>query len=227
MDEDFPSYFLGNRQHTQSAVMIARYNGLLKSAPLRTKALTAPFLSVTGDLIAQDLGKSSKETERRLAPDRTARQGVWSLANALPMHYWFQWLATVPVIGPIPKPVVAMLLDQIVLCPASHAAYFAWIHAASSGFNASATDIRTEVESKLWPALKACYTIWPTVFLVNVAYVPLHLRLPFMNGVGFFYGIWMSWYANRAVPVMQEVPQHEPAAAKSAQPELLRRMTRL
>jgi hypothetical protein len=176
--------------------LLARYNSLLKTAPLRTKALTSVTLSVTGDLLAQDLARSPLDSRQCLDHRRTVIQGLWSLANAAPMHYWFQGLSKVPRIGPIPQPVVACLIDQVVLCPISHAAYFAWISAASSGFKARRSDISADVREKLWPALKACYTIWPTVFLLNVAYVPLHLRLPFMNGIGFFYGIWMSWLAN-------------------------------
>lgn len=50
---------------------------------------------------------------------------------------------------------------------------------------------------KFFTAMKAALTIWPGMYFMNYQFVPAHLRVPFLDLIAFFYGIFLSYLSNR------------------------------
>ena len=75
---------------------------------------------------------------------------------------------------------------------------FAWTSSASSGFTRSLAEVESEVQQKIWPAMRASLFVWPLATGVNLVLVPLPYRVLFVNVVGMGYGMLMSWMANDA-----------------------------
>jgi len=62
----------------------------------------------------------------------------------------------------------------------------------------SFAQIRERVKLNYWDAQKMSWKVWPLVQLVNFHTVPGSLRLPFINIVSFFWGIFLQIQAGRS-----------------------------
>ena len=162
---------------------MSAYDLALRTSPYRTKALTSCFVSATGDVVAQ-----YATTEGDFDGARTARQSLWGLAMGPLSHNIFRALSYVRAVGPIPAPVMAVVVDQLCFSVPIHLTYFAWISSASSGFMRPLTEVRADAWDRLWPALKASYMVWPAAIYMNVSFVPLPYRVLFVNVVGLYLG---------------------------------------
>merc|ERR1711998_203325 len=170
------------------------YNSSLQSMPYRTKAATSCFMSACGDVLAQRCEENT--LVEGLDSARTARQAIWGLGIAPVTHNIFALLARIPPVGPIPATVLGLVVDQVCFSAPIHAAYFAWVSCASSGFTHSLSEVKAEVGEKLLPAMKTGLAVWPAALYFNLVFVPLRFRVLCTNFVGLGYGTLMSKMAN-------------------------------
>ena len=101
----------------------------------------------------------------------------------------------------ITKALKMVFLDQAVASPFLNGGFlfaFAAISAIASGHgfgNAASTGVH-KVQVALWPTLLASWRIWPVANLINFAFVPVHLRVLFLNLIGVGWNIIMSSACN-------------------------------
>lgn len=112
------------------------------------------------------------------------------------VHNWFALLSRVRAVGPLPAPIVGVLVDQACFSPTVHAAYFAYMSIVSSCFTRTVAEVHKDVQEKFWPAMQAGFAIWPAAIYINISYVPLHYRVLFVNVIGFGYGMLMNSMAH-------------------------------
>ncbi|KAF9975985.1 hypothetical protein BGZ73_000150 [Actinomortierella ambigua] len=87
-----------------------------------------------------------------------------------------------------------MLADQILFAPVGLAMLFTALTVLEGG---GAKEIHEKLNESYPAALKANYTIWPIVQLVNFSIMPLQFRLPFVSAVGIAWNAYLSLVNNR------------------------------
>lgn len=88
-----------------------------------------------------------------------------------------------------------MLIDQMVFAP-----FFCGMFIFGVGFLEHPNDIMRAVSSvseKIIPTMTVNYFIWPAVLLINFSFVPKTWRLLFLNSVGFFWIILLTYITHR------------------------------
>ena len=60
----------------------------------------------------------------------------------------------------------------------------------------SSGQIVTNVKNETMPLIFAGYKVWPLVSIISFSFVPMELRIIFINIVGLFWGIYLSLVAN-------------------------------
>ncbi|KAI8467297.1 MAG: hypothetical protein J3K34DRAFT_523829 [Monoraphidium minutum] len=219
----------------------AAYLASLGAAPLRTKMATGAAATLLGDLVAQAAAHHAAPARARRpaaggAPEaaaagagfaydapRAARLAAYNAAVATPMnHFWFALLdAGVLPADPAGGAAVCakVLLDQALQTPAALALFFATIKLLEG----RPGEAGAEVQAKLLPTLIANWCLWPAAQLVNFAFVPLELRILYVNAVSVAWTAYISTVASGAAAGEQQQQQQarqrqEEAAAAPARP---------
>jgi Mpv17 / PMP22 family len=73
-------------------------------------------------------------------------------------------------------------LDQLLYTPVCTAAFFAWVNALSG----TPDKIGKDITEKLLPSTVAAWCLWAPASTFNMAVVPMHLRMLFINGTSDF-----------------------------------------
>jgi len=172
----------------------ARYLRSLERKPLATKAITAGLLSGASDVVAQTLTAS-----RPLNWRRTLAIAAFGFLWAGPSnHYWQKFLeklfkgrrdgATV---------VQKVILDQCTYGPVCNILLISYLSLIVEGRSAQHTQLRLKRD---YPGIQwNGWKLWPLAAFVNYTYVPLKLRVLFVNVVAF---CWSTFLITRS-----KVPQ--------------------
>lgn len=162
----------------------AGYNEALQQKPISTKALTCMAGFAIGDGIAQLTTQKRGGFVQRLGNMdgyRTAKMAMFGLVWSGPVgHYWYNLLDKIvmPASPKHPAAVVGKVaLDQLVYSPIGTAIFFAWNNVMSF----TPHNILPDIHAKLWPSMLACWTLWPVAMTINMAFVPPHLRIAYIN----------------------------------------------
>lgn len=92
-------------------------------------------------------------------------------------------------IGAITK----MVVDQAVMAPFSTVLFFTSMTLMEGK---TLTDAQQVVADKTWPTLLVNWKIWPVCQVINMYFVPVSLRVLFLNVIGLGYNTILSRIAN-------------------------------
>ena len=172
------------------------YNSILRKYPKTTEIVSSFLLTYSSDCICQYIVKP---------PDQSyissfSHQHAWNLsifgAGAItPMfHYWYKFLATRFPGSSFGFIVVKSLVDRLTIGSFVVFSFFVSQHFMNGG---NWPDLKVKLERDLMGALKMNVTVWMSALILNFKYVPLEFQVLFLNTVGFFWMIYLSWAMNR------------------------------
>jgi hypothetical protein len=184
-----------------------QYTDLLKSAPFTTKMISSGLVGGLGDFIIQSIECRSTEEKKF---DRN-RFFAFVLVNGLffaPLcHIWFEFLEKLPypaARGENFKVLAMLFVDQTVgaitliygffyaleffkaILPPYAPSDPSWLEAGHKS-----------VKENYVATLLTCWTCWPAINFINFKFVPLELRILFMNVADIFWNAFMSRLLNR------------------------------
>jgi peroxisomal membrane protein 2 len=179
---------------------LRRYLALLERRPLRTKAATAAAVAALGDVLSQRLARAPRWDWRRTAA-LTAFGAAWTGPSG---HYWQRALERAfppPRRGqpddPL-RPLKRAALDQLTYGPLCNLLFLLWFAHAVERRPWAALRAKAAAE---FPAVQARgWRVWPAASLAGQLFVPLELRVLWMNLVGLGWGAWLSSRAAAARP---------------------------
>ena len=180
---------------------LAYYDLALKANPIRIKVATSVILTIVGDLLAQTLQsmrqKDSRKKEKKLDLLRTLHQSLWGVESGIAAHLWYSGVESI-VPGDSTQAVICKIaLDQTVYT--SFQSFNFFIAMSLLQGNRSDTAIASAKE-KIWPAMKAGWSIWPAVHFVTYKFVPVEYRVPWVKFVVIFWTAYLSAAANSRDP---------------------------
>jgi len=178
------------------------YGHFLNVLPLPTKCLTSAVLTYTGNVVTQKFF----EGQPRMNQTRALKFVIFSLMLTPLSHYWYLLLDAVfpketrkenesKKGGSINANIIKKLLADELLYDPFCLLFFFTVIGVLDGQNWA--QIVQRIKSSYWTTQKMSWRVWPLVQLVNFSIVPGHLRLPFINLVSFFWGIFLQIAAGR------------------------------
>lgn len=178
------------------------WNAYMRAAvnrPLATKAATCAFGFAMGDLIAQGTALQGSLPRRLKAMDlaRTARMSAYGFVVAAPQLHVFFGFVDKYIMPHNPKSPIAVVskvaLDQLFNSPLGTCLFLAW----NNSFQGRIEQTLPDIQSKLWETTKTGWMLWPAAQLVNMYFVPHHLRVAYINAVGIIWTCILSKMASK------------------------------
>ncbi|PXF47874.1 PXMP2/4 family protein 2 [Gracilariopsis chorda] len=185
------------------ATLFAMYAGALVRTPLRTKAITTSALAFIGDLLAQKLSQAD-EKEYSWDKRRSLSISLWGLVFMGPvLHYWY---LTLDRLFRHKYAIFTKLLsDQLVFAPCFNAAFMLGIGALEGN---SLKDIADNIKAKLWPVMKANWTLWPAAQVVNFSIVPKDFQVIYVNCVALIWNVIFTYISHSANEEVEKLAQN-------------------
>ena len=174
------------------------YLGLLETAPLVTKAVTAGVIIGSGDAAAQVVESVVKEREGDgFDVTRALRWAFFGLVLQGPWNHFF-YLLLDGAIPPTPDPFTISTLekvgiDQFIQAPIFTIIilyFFAIIEGKGAGF------AQNQVKNDLAGILVKNWSVFLPATAINIAYCPPELRVLFLNCVFFGWVVYLSLFLN-------------------------------
>ena len=165
----------------------------LESNPLITKAVTAGCITALSNYISQRLMGNG----RHIQMDKVSKFMLFGLLWAGPSsHYWQNLLEKIVPQGikesrsmwAIRKTIV----DQLVYGPVANAVFLTFMGRVIEQKNIPATIAK--VVNDFWYTQINGWAVWPLASVVNQFFVPLQLRVLWLNVVGLFWSTWLMMY---------------------------------
>lgn len=174
-------------------LIVKRYGQLLEEKPIITKCVTSFFTFGMGDLICQYFEKklSSRKHWDSL---RTFKQA--SLGFCITPYLHLQFAIIMPYLFPNTKKInvlKSVVYDQTIGAVIFTTLFFTYLDlAAGKNFE----QIIEELKVKLFPTLKANWSVWPFLMLINFSIIPVPWRVLYSNICGMFWGAYLSFVQN-------------------------------
>lgn len=172
------------------------YLQLLQTTPLATKAVTAGFIIGSGDAAAQFIESRQSEVAKvdiarisRWAAFGFLLQGPWN-------HFFYKFLdeALPPTVDPFTTTTaIKICIDQFGQAPIFTAIifiFFALVEGKGIAF------AEKQIKDELGQVLLKNWAIFLPATAINLAFLPNELRVLFLNGVFFFWVIFLSLTVN-------------------------------
>lgn len=159
--------------------------------------LTNAIIFGTADTICQKFIEK-KGTNKSLDYKRLLTIVLFGSVYAAPIgHLWYcKWapkaMSAITTNKKI-QPVVAMAMDQLMFTPPLMFS-FLFFNEYLKNFNTK--QAMQHVKNKMWTGLKTNWKVWPPIQLLNFTVIPSQLRVPFVNFVGLFWTIYLSYLQN-------------------------------
>ncbi|KAJ3560973.1 hypothetical protein NP233_g10489 [Leucocoprinus birnbaumii] len=193
------------------------YQSSFQTHPNVTLALTGGTLNALGDFVAQvsqNVTRKEHESYRPYDYARTARFFCFGLTISPVMGRWNAYLeARFPLklyrhakkisLGALGKRLAA---DQLLMAPLG-LCYFIGFMGVTEGRPAS--QVVEKFRDIYGTALITNWKVWPIAQLVNFRYMPLAFRVPFSQGCGVLWTLYLS-----VLNSQEEVKQERTAALK-------------
>ncbi|KAK9817107.1 hypothetical protein WJX72_009641 [[Myrmecia] bisecta] len=176
------------------AVAWQRYLNQLDKRPLKTKAVTAAALAGLSDLLAQKISSNAPVNWRR-----TCALAIFGLVWSGPSnHYWQKLLERLfkgkRDSGTVLKKV---LLDQLTYGPLCNVLLLSYLSLFVEG--RSWTYSKAKVRQTYPNIQMNGWKLWPIASFINYTYVPLKLRVLFVNCVAFAWSTFLIVQAKAAI----------------------------
>lgn len=168
------------------------YLGLLDSAPLVTKSITAGVIIGAGDATAQLVGKDDG-----FDAIRALRWAFFGLVLQGPWNHAF-YLLLDGALPPTPDPFTITTLekvtiDQFVQAPIFTCVilyFFALVEGKGLGFAGA------QIKNELWSILLKNWAVFLPATVINISFCPPELRVLFLNCVFFGWVVYLSLFLN-------------------------------
>ncbi|EEC50981.1 predicted protein [Phaeodactylum tricornutum CCAP 1055/1] len=183
------------------------YNGALEANPLIVKSVTAGIILGAADLAGQTLEDFQKKQEgdaqealEEFGIDwlRSARFAIFGLVLQAPWNH-FYYLALDGQIPPTTEPFtttngIKVLIDQFVQAPIFTVLIFVFL-GTLEGKTPSA--IKNQLNNDYKDTILANWKLWLPATVINIGFVPPLFRVLYLNGVFFFWSIYLSLKLNK------------------------------
>lgn len=181
----------GGRRAGVFAMLLAMYVRSIKTNPVRTKAISTSLLAFMGDLLAQKIAQRDK-AEFVLDMRRSASVGLWGFCMMGPvLHYWYGILDRL-FFGKFAV-MNKLLSDQLLFAPLFNGAFMLGVGSLEGH---PFQDLTETVRTKLWPSMKANWTLWPAAQVVNFALVPKTFQIVYVNCVALVWSVVLAYIAH-------------------------------
>ncbi|PSC69130.1 Peroxisomal membrane PMP22 isoform A [Micractinium conductrix] len=165
-----------------------RYTTQLERRPLVTKSVTAGTMAGLSDLLAQRLTASAGSTfnwRRTLAI--ALYGGLWAGPAS---HYWQAFLEKLFPNKKDPlRSLKKVAVDQLTFGPFVNALFMSYMSAVVEGRSLAAT--RAKVSHEFTAVQARSWRVWPLASFVSQQYVPLQLRVLWLNCVAFLWSTFL------------------------------------
>lgn len=169
------------------------YNKTAKSHPLAVGIITSGVKTSAADLFAQKIIERKEDVDW----NRHSVFCVFGFAYLGGFQYWLynvkfvQWCEPIrKVVGHIGVAPLKTALDQCIHHPFVYFPTFYVIKALVE--DKSASYALNKYKAEIWDSVKALWTIWVPAQVINFAFVPRHLRIPYVAGVSFLWTVVLS-----------------------------------
>lgn len=169
------------------------YNGIAKKHPFGCGIMTSGIKTSFADIFAQKVMEKREEMDW----NRHAVFCVFGFTYLGAFQYWLYNIKFTQLCGPITAAFghvltspVKVVLDQLVHHPLCYFPVFFTMKTLMQGKPLSAAV--DKYRSDIWESCKALWAVWVPAQLVNFAFVPRHLRIPFVAAVSFAWCIILS-----------------------------------
>lgn len=173
------------------AGLLAMYVRAVTKYPIRTKAISTSLLAALGDILAQAIAQNGSG-KFVLDVRRTASIGLWGFVVMGPwLHAWYALLDKF-FYG---KYAVAwkVLFDQFVFSPVFVAAFILGVGKLEGH---ATTEVLGNVRDKLWPSMKANWTLWPAAQVINFWIIPKSFQIVYVNFVSLIWSVILAYIAH-------------------------------
>ena len=175
------------------STLFSRYNNALIVSPYRTKMLTNGAIFGVADAICQHF--IEKPSLKGYNYQRTLNMVlIGGVFSAPLLHLWYvKWAPNIiskVTSNPNLQPVVGVIADQFFFTPPLMGS-FLFISEYLKEYNPR--NAIKALQNKMWTGLKTNWTVWPPVQLINFTVIPSQFRVPFVNFVGLFWTIYLSY----------------------------------
>eukprot|EP00871_Galdieria_phlegrea_P004594 jgi/Galph1/5135/GphlegSOOS_G3736.1 len=169
-----------------------RYNQLLASRPLLTKALTSFIGFSIGDILAQ---KFLSPVGSEFQMDRLLRMALFGLLIHGPTgHIFYSNLDKLIPGTEAWKVASKVAIDQLLWAPIFAVIFFGFLGISEGQ---SFQQIKAKIRQDWKTALLASWKVWPLAHAINFRFIPSNQRLLYINGVQIFYNVFLSIIGNR------------------------------
>jgi len=175
------------------------YNDALEAQPLLVKSVTASIILGSADLAGQALEAKQKGTSEPVDWARAGRFAIFGLVLQAPWnHFYYNILDGVlpPTEEPwTPTTGVKVVIDQFVQAPVFTVLIFAFLGTLEGK---SFDRIKDQLDDDYADTMVANWKLWVPATVVNIAFVPPIFRVLYLNGVFFFWSIFLSLKLNKS-----------------------------
>lgn len=173
------------------------YNGALEANPLLVKSVTAGIILGAADLTGQAFENSQSDGAKAIEVARVARFAFFGLVLQAPWNH-FYYLLLDGALPPTPEPFTAttgikVFIDQFVQAPIFTVLIFLFLGILEGK---SVDEVKKQLDSDYKDTMVANWKLWVPATAVNIAFCPPALRVLFLNGVFFFWSIFLSLKLN-------------------------------
>ena len=169
------------------------YNNTAKAHPLATGIWTSGLKTSAADLFAQKVIEGKKEIDWT----RHAVFCTFGFAYLGGLQYWLynvkftQWCGPITAkFGHKASAPIKTFIDQAIHHPFLYFPTFYAIKAKVSGQPMSYAV--NKYKSEIWESVKTLWSVWVPLQLINFAFVPRHMRVPYVAGVSFGWTMILS-----------------------------------
>ena len=177
------------------------YNNVTLRKPIITKSITSFITFGIGDLICQQIEKSTAKKQgkvKKLDFIRLLKQSVFGFVFTPYFHFHFS--SVIPYLFPAVKgaSVNTRVLKSLLYDQTVHAALFTVVFYFYMGMVNGRTVKETnhEISVKFLPTMIDNWKLWPLAMYINYKYIPNHLSPLYVNLVGIVWLTYLSYLQN-------------------------------
>ncbi|KAK4525096.1 hypothetical protein GAYE_SCF08G3001 [Galdieria yellowstonensis] len=168
-----------------------RYNQLLESRPLLTKALTSLIGFILGDILAQKFLSS----DGIIHLDRLFRMAAFGfLIHGPTGHIFYSQLDKAIPGTEAWKVACKVAIDQVLWAPIFAFIFFGFLAVLE---RQSFEQFKAKLRQDWKTAIFASWKVWPLAHAINFRFVPSNQRLLYINAVQIFYNVFLSIIGNK------------------------------
>ena len=172
------------------------YNSTLRKYPKTTEIVSSALLTYSSDCICQYILKpDNKSYWENFNHKHAWNLTIFGAGVITPIfHYWYKFLAHRFPGQSFGFIIVKSLVDRLTIGSAVVLGFFVSQHFMNGGNYPS---LKAKLEKDLAPALVMNVKVWMSALILNFKFVPLEFQVLFLNTVGFFWMIYLSFSMNK------------------------------